>query len=158
MWDNGGSPTLSHLIFTGNFAQSEGGGLRVTSGAPLLLSCVFQGNSVGFGGKGGGIYAGGGSSLTAQGCVFRSNSISSSSTGGGGVETAGAPVTMINSIFAQNTPNGLQVASVDGSVVDQPFSWPCTRELKTITVVIRDGTVTSKTYARVSSTFDPSTG
>lgn len=118
MWDNGGSPTLSHLIFTGNFAQSEGGGLRVTSGAPLLLSCVFQGNSVGFGGKGGGIYAGGGSSLTAQGCVFRSNSISSSSTGGGGVETAGAPVTMINSIFAQNNPNGLQVASVDGSVVD----------------------------------------
>jgi Tfp pilus assembly protein PilV len=31
-------------------------------------------------------------------------------------------------------------------------------QLKTITVVIRDGTVTSKTYARVSSTFDPSTG
>jgi hypothetical protein len=118
MWTNGGSPTLSHLIFTGNFAQGEGGGLRVTSGAPLLLSCLFQGNSVGFGGRGGGVYAGGGSSLTAQGCVFRSNSISSTSTGGGGVETAGAPVTFINSIFAQNSPNGLQVASVDGSVID----------------------------------------
>ena len=31
-------------------------------------------------------------------------------------------------------------------------------QLKTITVVVRDGTVTSKTYARVTSTFDPSTG
>ncbi len=118
MWVNGGSPTVSHMIFTGNFAQGEGGGLRITSGAPLLLSCLFQGNSVGFGGKGGGVYAGGGSSVTAQSCVFRSNSISSSSTGGGGLETAGAAVTLINSIFAQNNPNGLQVASVDGSVID----------------------------------------
>ncbi len=118
IWTNSGSPTLAHLIVTGNFAQGEGGGLRVTSGAPLLLSCLFQSNSVGFGGKGGGVYAGGGSSLTAQSCIFRSNSISSSSTGGGGVETAGAPVTLINSIFAQNSPNGLQVSAVDGSVVD----------------------------------------
>jgi hypothetical protein len=118
MWDNGGSPTIAHVTFTGNFAQAEGGGLRITSGAPLLLSCLFQGNSVGFGGKGGAIYAGGGSSVTAQSCVFRSNSISSSSTGGGGLETAGAPVTLINCIFAQNNPNGLQVASVDGSVID----------------------------------------
>ncbi|HEY2798182.1 MAG TPA: right-handed parallel beta-helix repeat-containing protein [Thermoanaerobaculia bacterium] len=118
MWVNGGAPTISHMTFTGNFAQAEGGGLRITSGAPLLLSCLFQGNSAGFGGKGGGLYAGGGSSVTAQSCVFRSNSISASSTGGGGLETAGAAVTVINSIFAQNSPNGLQVASVDGSVID----------------------------------------
>ena len=31
-------------------------------------------------------------------------------------------------------------------------------QLKTITVVVRDGNVTTKTYARVTSTFDPSTG
>jgi Tfp pilus assembly protein PilV len=31
-------------------------------------------------------------------------------------------------------------------------------QLKTITVVVRDGDVTSKTYARVTSTFDPSVG
>lgn len=31
-------------------------------------------------------------------------------------------------------------------------------QLKTITVVVRDAAVTSKTYARVTSTFDPSTG
>jgi Tfp pilus assembly protein PilV len=31
-------------------------------------------------------------------------------------------------------------------------------QLKTITVVVRDGTATSRTYARVTSTFDPSTG
>jgi hypothetical protein len=31
-------------------------------------------------------------------------------------------------------------------------------QLKTITVVVRDGDVTSKTYARDTSTFDPSLG
>ena len=31
-------------------------------------------------------------------------------------------------------------------------------QLKTVTVVVRDGNVTSKTYARLTSTFDPSTG
>ena len=118
MWVNGGSPTLARLTFAGNFAILEGGGLRITSGSPILLNCVFQSNSVGFGGHGGGIYAGSGSSLTAQSCVFRSNSISSASTGGGGIETSGAPVTMINCIVAQNSPNGLQVATANGSVLD----------------------------------------
>ncbi len=118
MWDNGGSPTLARLIFTGNFATVEGGGLRVTSGSPILLNCVFQGNSVGFGGHGGGLYAGGDSSITAQSCIFRSNSISSSSTGGGGIETSGAPVTLINCIIAQNSPNGLQVATANNSLLD----------------------------------------
>jgi hypothetical protein len=118
MWDNGGSPTLSRVTFSGNVASAEGGGLRVTSGAPILLNCLFQGNSVGFGGKGGGIYAGGGSSVTAQGCVFRSNSIASSSTGGGGLESGGAVLTLINCVVAQNDPNGLQVSSVDGNLID----------------------------------------
>ncbi len=117
LWDNGGAPTLARLIFTGNFAQAEGGAIRVTSGAPIILESVFLGNSVGFGGHGGAIYAGGGSSVTAQRCVFRSNTISSASTGGGGIETSGAPLTIVNSIFAQNSPNGLQVGSVDGSVI-----------------------------------------
>ena len=49
--------------------------------------------------------------------MFRSNTISSASTGGGGIETSGAPVTIVNSIVAQNSPNGLQVGSVDGSVI-----------------------------------------
>ncbi len=119
MWINGGSPTLARLIFTGNFATVEGGGLRVTSGSPILLSCVFQGNSVGFGGRGGGLYAqGAGSSITAQSCIFQSNSISSATTGGGGIETSGAPVTLINCIVAQNSPNGLEIVTANGSVLD----------------------------------------
>jgi hypothetical protein len=117
MWDNGGAPLLAQLTFSGNFAQGEGGALRVTSGAPVILDSVFSGNSVGFGGHGGAIYAGGGSTVTAQGCVFRSNTISSTATGGGGIETAGAPVTLINSIFAQNNPAGLQVSLADASLI-----------------------------------------
>ena len=118
MWNNGGSPKLAQLTFTGNFAQAEGGALRITGGTPIILSSTFQGNSVGFGGHGGAIYASGGGSLTAQSCVFRSNTISAASTGGGGIETNGTPVTLINSIFAQNSPNGLQVSTADGCVVD----------------------------------------
>lgn len=118
MWNNGGSPTLAQLTFSGNFAQGEGGALRVSGGAPIILSGTFQGNSVGFGGHGGGVYAGAGSSVTAQGCIFRSNTISSASTGGGGIEANGAGVTLINSIVAQNSPNGLQVSSANGIVID----------------------------------------
>ncbi len=118
MWIDAGSPTLAQLTFSGNFALAQGGGLRVTNGAPILLSCTFLGNSVPFSGKGGGIYADGGGSITAQSGVFRSNSISSATTGGGGIETNGTPVTLINSIVAQNSPNGLQVSSANGSVID----------------------------------------
>ena len=118
MWNNGGSPTLAQLTFTGNFAQGEGGALRVSGGSPIILSSVFQGNSVGFGGHGGAIYGGAGSTITAQSCVIRSNTISSASTGGGGIESNGGTVTLINSIVAQNSPNGLQVSSANGSLID----------------------------------------
>jgi len=118
MWINGGSPTMAQMTFSGNFAQGEGGALRISSGGPIILNSTFQGNSVGFGGHGGAVYAGAGSSITAQACVFRSNTISSASTGGGGIETSGAPITLINSIVAQNSPNGVQVALANGSVID----------------------------------------
>ncbi len=118
LWNNGGSPTLAQLIFTGNFAQSEGGALRVTGGTPIILSSTFLGNSAAFGGHGGAVYATAGGSVTAQRCVFRSNTISSASTGGGGIESSGTPVILINSIFAQNSPSGLQVSSANGSVID----------------------------------------
>jgi hypothetical protein len=122
MWINGGSPTLAQNTFTGNFALSQGGGLRVTSGNPTILNSKFISNTVAFNvdtvnNGGGGLFAGGGSTVIAQSCVFRSNSISGTSTGGGGLQSSGATVTLINSLVAQNSPNGLQVASVDGSSI-----------------------------------------
>ena len=122
IWINGGTPTLAQLVVTGNFALAQGAGLRVTSGSATLLSSAFVSNTVAFNvdtlnNGGGGIFVGGGSSLTAQSCVFRSNSISGTTTGAGGLQTSGAAVTLINSIFAQNSPNGLQVAIADGSLI-----------------------------------------
>ncbi|MEX0881249.1 MAG: M20/M25/M40 family metallo-hydrolase [Thermoanaerobaculia bacterium] len=123
IWINGGSPTLAQLTVTGNFALGQGGGLRITSGSAIVLNSQFVSNTVAFNvdtnlNGGGGVFVGGGSSLTAQNCVFRSNSISGTTTGGGGIQTSGAPVTLVNCIIAQNSPNGLQVSTVDGSVID----------------------------------------
>jgi hypothetical protein len=122
IWINAGSPTLARLLVTANFALAQGAGMRITSGSAILLNSTFLSNTVGFNvdtftNGGGGVFVGGGSSLTAQNCVFRSNSISGTTTGGGGIQSSGAPLTLINSIFAQNSPNGLQVGSADGSVI-----------------------------------------
>ncbi len=121
IWVNGGSPLFAQLIVTGNFALAQGGGLRVTSGSATVLNSHFTSNTVAFNvdtvnNGGGGVFVGGGSAFTAQSCVFRSNSMGTT-TGGGGIQ-ASSPVTLINSIVAQNSPNGLQVASADGSVID----------------------------------------
>ncbi|MFY9550633.1 MAG: right-handed parallel beta-helix repeat-containing protein [Thermoanaerobaculia bacterium] len=110
MWDNGGSPTLTALKFTGNFASNSGGGLRVTNGAPVLDRCVFQSNSVAFMGAGGGLKSGGGSSVVIKNSVFLSNVISSGPAGAGGIESAGG-MTLINCEIAQNNPNGIQFIS-----------------------------------------------
>ena len=122
MWDNGGSPTLAHVIFTGNFALAQGGGLRVTSGSPTILNCVFTSNTVAFNidtlnNGGGGLFAGGGSSVYLQNCIFRSNSISSTTTGGGGIQATGN-TTLINCVVAQNSPVGLQIALGNNNVID----------------------------------------
>ena len=122
IWVNGGSPTFAQLTITGNFALAQGGGLRITSGSVTLRNSRVTSNTVAFNvdtitNGGGGVFIGSGSSLTAQNCIFRSNSISGTTTGGGGVQ-ASSPVTLVNSILAQNSPNGLQVSSADGSVID----------------------------------------
>jgi hypothetical protein len=107
IWVNGGSASFAHLQLSGNFASSQGGGVRVTSASPTILNSSVVSNSVGFGGGGGGLYSGGGSSVYAQNVVFRSNQISGASTGGGGIETAGS-TTLVNCEIAGNSPNGIQ--------------------------------------------------
>jgi parallel beta-helix repeat protein len=116
MWDNGGAPTLSHVIFTGNFA-SEGAGLRVTNGAPTILNCSFLSNSVPFSGSGAGLKSGGGSTIYAQNCVFRSNSMSGATAGGAGLDTGGN-VTLVNCVIAQNNPSGVHFDADNNTIRD----------------------------------------
>jgi hypothetical protein len=117
MRDNGGSPTLSNLIFTGNFALAKGGALRVINGAPTLLNSSLISNSVAFMGAGGGLFAGGGSNVYAQNCVFRSNVISSASTGGAGMDVGGT-ITLVNCVIAQNDPSGAHFSGDNHTIKD----------------------------------------
>jgi hypothetical protein len=116
MWVNGGSPTISHCIFTSNAANEKGGGVRVTSASPTIDHCTFTSNSGGQGG--GGIGAGSGSSFTVSNSVFRSNS--TVSTGGGGLETASG-VTAVNCVFQGNSGNGL-LYILGGTVINSTFT------------------------------------
>jgi hypothetical protein len=114
IWVNGGSPSLSQLIVSSNFASGQGAGIRVTSASPTILDSSFLFNSVSFGGAGAGLYSGGGSTVYLQNCIFRSNSISGASTGGGGIDTAGN-TTLVNCVVAQNSPNGIQTNTAGGN-------------------------------------------
>jgi len=114
IWVNGGSPSLSRLVISSNFASGEGAGMRVTSASPTILDSSFLFNSVSFGGAGAGLYSGGGSTVYLQNCIFRSNSISGASTGGGGIDTAGN-TTLVNCVVAQNSPNGIQTNVAGGN-------------------------------------------
>ncbi|HKD16866.1 MAG TPA: right-handed parallel beta-helix repeat-containing protein [Thermoanaerobaculia bacterium] len=113
IWVNGGSPSLSGLIVSANFASGTGAGIRVTSASPTLLGVSILSNSVAFSGGGAGLYSGGGSSVYLQNCILRSNQISGASVGGGGIETAGS-TTLVNCVIAQNSPNGMQTVAATG--------------------------------------------
>jgi hypothetical protein len=120
LWNNGGSPLISAVIFTANFAAIRGGGARSESGSPRFLSCTFVSNSVPFGAGGGGVSTNGGS-ISLESCIVRSNSISGASTGGGGIQTAGN-TTLLNTVVAQNSPNGMQVQGNGNTIQDSTFT------------------------------------
>ncbi len=110
MWMNGGSPTLANLRFVSNFASTAGGGLRVSSGSAAMTRCVFQSNSVAFGGVGGGLSLEVGATASCRNCVFRSNSVSGAVVGSGGISSGGG-LTLVNTIVAQNSPNGMHLSN-----------------------------------------------
>ena len=114
MWINGGSASLSRLIFSANFALGQGGAVRVTSASPTVLDSSFLFNSVGNSGAGGALYSGGGSAVYLQNCIFRSNQISGASVGGGAIDTAGG-TTLVNCVIAQNSPNGIETNTLGGN-------------------------------------------
>ena len=50
MYNSGGSPTMSQMIFSGNSASSSGGGMFINSGSPSVSQATFSGNSADGGG------------------------------------------------------------------------------------------------------------
>ena len=96
---NGGSPTVTHCVFSGNSANGHGGGLYSSYGNPIITDCVFDGNSSGpgTGRYGGGLYNGYGDPLIT-GCVFSDNE---ASDGGGLFNDHGGP-SITNCVFSGN--------------------------------------------------------
>jgi hypothetical protein len=81
MYNDGSSPTLANVTFTGNSAGYYGGGMaNANSSAPTLTDCTFAGNSSN--GYGGGMANYQDSSPVLANCTFVGNTIVQ---GGGGI-------------------------------------------------------------------------
>ncbi|MFN8474962.1 MAG: choice-of-anchor Q domain-containing protein [Anaerolineae bacterium] len=107
MYNSGGSPSLSNLIFSGNSASSSGGGMYNSGSSPTLTNVVFSGNSAGLSGGGGiGNFQ---SSPTLTNVTFSGNSTSFS---GGGMYNASTSSPKIrNSILWGDTPDEINGGS-----------------------------------------------
>jgi Immunoglobulin I-set domain/Right handed beta helix region/S-layer homology domain len=119
LFNNGGSPLIADVLFTGNFASFRGAGARSESGSPRFLSSTFIGNSVPFGAGGAGLSTGAGS-VSIESCILRLNTISGATTGAGGIQTAGS-TSILNTVVAQNSPNGVQIQGGGNTIQDSTF-------------------------------------
>ncbi len=108
-----GSPTLTNLIISGNFADQEGGGLYAEPGSPTLTNVTFLNNYSGR--RGGGIYLRHGSP-TFTNLTFTGNS---SNGGGGGLYIRNSDLTLTNALFSQN-----QAGERGGAMVARSSSSP----------------------------------
>lgn len=93
-----GSPTVRNCTFSGNWA-TDGGGMYNLASSPLLDKIVFSGNLAS--GDAGGLYNSNASSPTVLNAVFRGNQAARS--GGGMVNAFKSSPTIINIIFGGNT-------------------------------------------------------
>lgn len=119
-----GSPTIRHVVFTGNWART-GGGMYNHFSYPLLVDVVFEGNAAesagGMSGLGGSVYlvnvafvgntatglAGGmHNSLTDATLVNVLFTGNSSGSGGGGLYNWNCDPTLVNVTFSGNTTDG----------------------------------------------------
>jgi predicted outer membrane repeat protein len=92
---NTGNPTLANIVFRGNIAGSDGGGMCNYFGNPTLTDVVFSGNIALR--DGGGMDSGGGSTLTNV--TFSHNA---AKYHGGGLSDSGVS-TLTNVTFSSNT-------------------------------------------------------
>ncbi|MFN8473345.1 MAG: choice-of-anchor Q domain-containing protein [Anaerolineae bacterium] len=101
MYNNGGSPTLTNVTFSGNSATHDGGGMYNRDGSPTLTNVTFSGNSARIAG-GGMDNEGGGPTLTNV--TFSGNSAARFGGGmDGGIENEGGSPTLTNVTFSGNS-------------------------------------------------------
>jgi len=97
MYNHGGSPTLAHVTFSGNFAGSFGGGMFNWDGsAPTLVDVTFSGNQADYGG---GMYNWDGSDPTLVDVTLSGNH---ARYYGGGMYNDYSTLTLTNVTFSGN--------------------------------------------------------
>jgi hypothetical protein len=98
MFNQSSSPTLTNVAFIGNTAGSWGGGMdNIANSSPTLTNVIFSGNAASFQGGGMGSFF---SSLTLTNVTFSGNTAGSS---GGGMEHGNSNSTLTNVIMWGNT-------------------------------------------------------
>lgn len=115
-----GGPTLSNLIFSGNFAASGGGGLYDYGGwAPTLTNVKFSGNSS----------AGTGGGMRSENALAKLTNVifsGNSAANGGGMYNGGNGPTLVNVTFNGNSATsdggGMHNANGNPSVTNVAFS------------------------------------
>jgi len=111
MYNNGSSPTLRNMTFSGNSANSGGGIYNASSSNPTLINVTFNGNSATS--LGGGIYNLLGNISMLTNVTFSGNSANS----GGGMFNGSSNPTLTNVTFSGNS-----VISLGGGMYNQTGS------------------------------------
>ncbi|MCP4610888.1 MAG: hypothetical protein GY845_19445 [Planctomycetes bacterium] len=118
------SPMVINCVFTGNSARWSGAGMHNINSNPKVINCTFNKNSAGTfsGGHGGGMYNSPGSNSILTNCKFSNNRAGQ----GGGIHALCCTPTAINCNFINNSANfggGVQYKdSIDPMFIGCSFS------------------------------------
>lgn len=109
LYNDGGSPTLSNLVFQGNSAEDEGGGMASKDGAPTMTNISFLSNKAD---KGGGLWLDNDSSVFTEG-TFSENTADED---GGGLYSSSSTTHLDQILFVDN------VAGSEGGAIYNTMS------------------------------------
>jgi len=114
MYNVAGSPTISHCVFVGNFAEDAGGGMLNDSNSnPILINCTFSGNWAA--NSGGGIQNSPDSDPRIINCIFWNNTTNSVVSNLSSQINGGNPIIRYSCL--QGWTNGLG----GGNIGDEPL-------------------------------------
>ena len=97
LYTEAGSPVLSNITFSANWAEWAGSGMYNITGDPRLVNAVFDGNTGGVMSVGGGLSSVDGSPVLIN-VAFQNNY----AYGSGGMQVVGGSATLIDVVFREN--------------------------------------------------------
>ena len=116
MANSGSNAILMNVTFSNNIALDQGGGMFNFDSSPSLTNVTFSGNSAtSYEGEGGGLFNFGFSSPTLTNVTFTGNS--ATIVGGGMSSWENSSPIITNSIFWGNTPNQINNAPLSTSTI-----------------------------------------